>query len=463
MNTQLPNPILTAPAVVVIRDTVDQDDYRVRLASCEGFLPHKGLNVTIDDPCMSPGTELELLLDDQVIVRHIVTAAELHTPLTVQVGPENLTKDLHELNYRVKRNNQPFQTCDQPATVHIVIKSMTDLGLDEVTSRYRGSFARIHISYPQDEQYASPPTTLANEKIVLVQGLNSLVLDQVNPFLHFVAINRSEICAIDTRTGTIVRRHQTSFSGAKIGGLSPDGVYAYIHDRVNKNILKLNTVTGEAHDIAITIDIPREMVLSKSGERLYVATSSDLEVIDTPSQGVIRRLPIKNIIGLAIHPDGRHLYVFTLIGEGSTVYTWIHAYDTQSFEWVRRNLISGFVEGIAISPDGARLYVADEWNGKISLITTANHQTIKVSKSVRRPYRLGVSADGRHVYVTETDQTTIWVLDAESLDIVRVLEGGRFYIRALLGGPDDTIFALHLSADVTSVPDDHAGANPRLD
>ncbi|VVM94689.1 YncE family protein [Pseudomonas fluorescens] len=439
MNAQLPNPTLTAAAVVVIRDTIDQDDHRVRLASCEGFLPHKGLKVTIDDPRMSPGTELELLLDDQVIVRHIVTAAEPHAPFTVHVGPENLTKDLHELNYRVKRNNERSQTCDQPATVHIVIKSVNDLGLDDVTSHYAGSFARINIIYPQDKENACLLTKSADETVRFFRGVSNAFLIR-NQYLYFVEINGRDIHVYNTHTLQRIAVQPTPFTNARIGGMSPDGVYTYVYDGNCTNIVRIKN-DGEFYYIDLA-DVPISMVLSKSGDRLYVCTKSQLVVINTPSGEIIKRLPIIRIRGLALHPDGRHLYVFTFGSPGPI--TIINAYDTQSWESVSKNMLSGYKTEIAISPDGARLYATDSYYGDIFLIDTATNKTIKVSKSVSEPYCMGVSADGRHVYVGEHSKTTLWILDAESLDIVRgheIME--KFVPIDLLGGPENTIYAIH--------------------
>ncbi|WP_411959978.1 hypothetical protein ACK3BE_23240 [Pseudomonas mandelii] len=144
---------LTAPSVKVNLDTLDWKDTGIRLASREDFFPYNGVNVTIADPCLAPDNELELLLDDKVIARHIITTADAGSPLTIHVKPEDLTDGRHELSYRVKINNQPFQTCEQRAEIHVALRSLTDLRLEKASSRHHGPFAQIQISYP----HAAPP------------------------------------------------------------------------------------------------------------------------------------------------------------------------------------------------------------------------------------------------------------------------------------------------------------------
>ncbi|QKG66230.1 hypothetical protein HP062_11930 [Pseudomonas sp. B14-6] len=151
---------LTAPSVKVNLDTLDWKDTGIRLASREDFFPYNGVNVTIADPCLASDNELELLLDDKVIARHIITTADAGSPLMIHVKPEDLTEGRHELSYRVKINNQPFQTCEQRAEIHVALRSLTDLRLEKVTSRHHGPFAQIQISYPHAAPWRRGRTTI---------------------------------------------------------------------------------------------------------------------------------------------------------------------------------------------------------------------------------------------------------------------------------------------------------------
>jgi len=434
--------LLTAPAVGVIRDAGHHNDDRVRLASREGFFPHKGLKVTLDHHCLSTDTELEVLLDNTVIVQHIVTAAELHSPLTIHVGPEHLTKDLHELNYRVKRNNQAFQTCDQPVTVHIVIKTMDDLGPDDGTTPYCGSFAQIGISYPKDKKNACFLTEPTNEKVKYLLGAGDPIL--ADDYLYVIDSNTRDV--VIYYASSLERRATlpTPFTSTKLGGVSPDLLYSYVYDSYRTQILRIGN-NGQ-HDSIDFEDFLRVVLLNKAGDRLYVASKSYLEVRAAPSgESLNLAIPFdNNITDLALHPNGRYLYASTYYYEGGTPYTKIYVLRTHSLSTLSLITLSGIADKIVISPDGSRLYTAAEFTGEISLIDTATNKTIKVSKSTLQPYNIGVSADGKHVYVTEIAKASIWVLDSESLDIVRTIEGGRSLMRGLLGAPDDTLFVAHL-------------------
>jgi YVTN family beta-propeller protein len=109
---------------------------------------------------------------------------------------------------------------------------------------------------------------------------------------------------------------------------------------------------------------PNKMVLSKSGDRLYVANgdSDSVSVIDTDREAVVRTISLQrhgyrylgaspNSLGLS--PDGETLYV-TLGGENA-----IAVVDLNEGRVVGRIPTAWYPNSVSVSADGSRLYVVN--------------------------------------------------------------------------------------------------------
>lgn len=439
---------LTAPSVKVNLDTLDWKDTGIRLASREDFFPYNGVNVTIADPCLASDNELELLLDDKVIARHIITTADAGSPLTIHVKPEDLTEGRHELSYRVKINNQPFQTCEQRAEIHVALRSLTDLRLEKVTSRHHGPFAQIQISYP----HAAPLATRANDNIQMVQGIHGLTLNRDASRLYFVQSpdgSVSYVRAMDTRTQTIVHSYSPETGGETLGGLSPNGDHAYVNSRYSNYIWEIDTKT---HDIKKGADLESGspyMVVSSSGERLYACNTLGingyLKAVDTSTQSIVLSLPINPWpFGLAINSSGSRVYLaHGGDAESDSDPTAIDVIDTEKLKTVARIPITGSAYSMALNQDSTRLYVADISASEIAVIDTATNKIINVAWSEKSPRHVSVSADGKHLYVVTFTSAFIWVLDAVSLEVIQKIDTGKNNLREVLARPDNGIFVLY--------------------
>ncbi len=70
--------------------------------------------------------------------------------------------------------------------------------------------------------------------------------------------------------------------------------------------------------------------------------------------------------------------------------------------------------GIALSPDGSRAYVGVNvpgGNGTLEVVDTATRAVVRVVPVGRRPFDVDVSADGRHVFVTDHDSFDVTTVD----------------------------------------------------
>jgi YVTN family beta-propeller protein len=121
-----------------------------------------------------------------------------------------------------------------------------------------------------------------------------------------------------------------------------------------------------------------------------------------------------SVYAIAIAPDGRHAYVpyvFFNNGEGSENVAII---DTAS-NTVMTTILIGTVDigtnltGIAVTPDGKHVYVANG-NDSVSVIDTAIN-TVKTVVVGTGPCGVAVTPDGKHVYVTNQGSDSVSVID----------------------------------------------------
>jgi len=145
----------------------------------------------------------------------------------------------------------------------------------------------------------------------------------------------------DTK-GAFARAYVTSQRDGQVLSVAPDGTFSVIE------------VGGE----------PNRMVLSADQSRLYVANGDldEIEVIDTASQTVVRRIsmlrPGDRLLGagpsgLALSPEGGRLYV-TLDNENA-----LAVVDLRAGGVIGRIPVGWFPADVAVSADGGRVFVAN--------------------------------------------------------------------------------------------------------
>ena len=93
----------------------------------------------------------------------------------------------------------------------------------------------------------------------------------------------------------------------------------------------------------------------------------------------------------------------------------------------RRRIPTGHgVSGLAISPDGAHLYATDPTSDTVSVIDTAANTVTATVRTGPSPLGVAVSPDGRTAYVAEdSDPGTVAVIDTATAAVTRDDSGRR--------------------------------------
>jgi YVTN family beta-propeller protein len=169
-------------------------------------------------------------------------------------------------------------------------------------------------------------------------------------------------------------------------------------------------VEGRVHDIAVSPD----------GERVYVARSDSVMVINRRHH-IVGRIPLSGPAkSLVMVADGKQLFVVDYSGSVLIV-------DTR--DYTAQTLLGGCASDVVVSPDGRHLYAAHNQvtdggaNGVVSVIDIACATTV-ATVPVKDVAALTISPDGSRLYAVSSDQRTYYQYPAGWLTIIETAGHG---------------------------------------
>jgi YVTN family beta-propeller protein len=246
--------------------------------------------------------------------------------------------------------------------------------------------------------------------------------------------------------------------------VSPDGRKFYVADRGSRTIRLVRTSTLiDLRPPVPVAGIPRSVVASPDGKRIYVASALEgVLVMDAASVVQLDTIPLATIDdqgrdnpqGLAISPDGTLLLVsegaddgsvklfrlsdkmelrtinypagFAPLGvafspDGARVYItvarldaaiagWLEVYDT-SGAFIDRKTVGVIPTGVTVSPDGNLVIVTNKDSGTVSVFNTQSDSVSTVTVGTA-PVGVAISPDGARVYVANRGSNSVSVFEA---------------------------------------------------
>jgi YVTN family beta-propeller protein len=258
---------------------------------------------------------------------------------------------------------------------------------------------------------------------LLVIGLTGIAEAQTRAYV--AQFRAQQVSVIDVATNTVVAAIPVGTQPFEVL-LSPDGSRAYVTNvGLNSSIEVIDTATNTVVASIPAPHVYRYMAISPDGTRLYVPdraiNGAGVTVIDTATNSVVATIPLPGTAGngLAVTPDGAHLYIasqFTgdiFIAETATN----TVVDTISDPAIFRN------EDIALSPDGSRLYAGSDF--EFRTIDTATKTklasfeiggtTLTVTPDGAKVIMCGAAIDGGPFWVDDTATNT--VTEQGSIDV----------------------------------------------
>lgn len=171
----------------------------------------------------------------------------------------------------------------------------------------------------------------------------------------------------------------------------------------------------EPEGVAVTPDGKKVMVTSESTNMVHVITVPEHEIVANILVGARPR-------EVAFSEDGRYAYVTCEVG-GEVVKFDVETNKIVQRKKLRREIRLVKPKGIRRGPDG-RFWVA---TGRGDLVAVLNADTLELEKQIpvgRRVWGMAFSADGKQLYVTNSLDGTLSLIDVAKAEEVKKIKTG---------------------------------------
>jgi len=157
------------------------------------------------------------------------------------------------------------------------------------------------------------------------------------------------------------------------------------------------------------------------GDSLLVVTSEVRQVVvvvdfrtGTVVSDISTDYPASHM--LALVPSGNRVYT-TNVRDGN-----ITEINPRTGETLRTIDVARFVEGIAVTPDGSAVWVGSNGDSLVAVIDVESGVLTDTIRGFGMPYRLGVSASGEFVVISDPVKGQVQIFDVATRKLLHLIE-----------------------------------------
>jgi YVTN family beta-propeller protein/VCBS repeat-containing protein len=226
----------------------------------------------------------------------------------------------------------------------------------------------------------TPTNTVAVTIPVTVSG--GIAISPTGSPLYVPSEFSESVTEINTATNTVVGTIPIATGDDPLDvAINPSGTRLYVLDQPDaSNTEEVSVINTATNAVVATVPVGNfatQLALSPDSTRLYVTNTNDntVSVINTAFNTVTATIPVganTGPAGIAVSPDGSVLYVadsgLTYFGSSFPART-VSVINTATNAVIETIPVGDIPGGVAISPDGTHLYVTNAGDNTVSVIS----------------------------------------------------------------------------------------------
>jgi YVTN family beta-propeller protein len=251
--------------------------------------------------------------------------------------------------------------------------------------------------------------------------------EEVHGQAPYVAVaGENAIALVDLAAKTV---EKFPIEGAKephAVALSPDRKTIYVGNAADGKVVVVDAATKKTLKVVEGAHSLCGMTWSQDKETLYLTDMKDGKIyqFNPASRQVMGSIPVaERLCGLDFSPDRKKAFIGNMIAGGQVV-----VLDWESKAVVEKIPVGTMPHHVGVTPDGKSLYVSVGGEGVIAKIDLKTGKIVEKIRTGGDPHAVLIAPDGRTGYVTvrgkpQAGDSSVFVLDLDSGKIVDQISG----------------------------------------